>query len=115
MPADSSVAQGHTRRNGAAYAIAWFAVASLLFTPMSSGADATPAQLCSAAKLMAVAKATAPALDCHAKGVAKDSLVDVGCLARIRERYAVAWSTAEVRGGCLTSGDQELIDSRIES
>src|SRR5262249_41580867 len=94
--------------------LALTAVASPVLTLSAvAHAGATPGQTCAAAKLKAASKAADASLACHAKATLKGVTVDPACLLKADTQLMDAFSRAEVRAGCTTTGDAGAVDGML--
>lgn len=80
-----------------------------------AAAKPTPTQKCTAAKLKAAAKKLSAKLACYAKAATKNAPVDDGCLGTAETNFRTAFSKAESKGGCITSGDATAVEAGIEA
>jgi len=87
------------------------AVLLLLATPLSA---ADPAGRCTSSKLKAIAKKTSAKLKCHATAAKTGAAVEAACLAKAEEKFSDAWTRAEARGGCATTGEEAIFESRVD-
>jgi hypothetical protein len=88
------------------------AVSLLVVVPSLAAKD--PAGRCTADKLKAVAKKTAAKLKCNAAAASKGAAVEAACLAQAEEKFSAAWARIEGRGGCVVSGDEGAIESKVD-
>ena len=86
-------------------------VAQLTAAP--AAAKTTPEQKCTDAKLKAAAKKGAAKLLCHAKAAAKSVSVDINCLGKAEAAFASAFTRAESKGGCVTTGDASAVETSV--
>jgi len=70
---------------------------------------------CAGAKIKAAGKKTAAVLSCYAKAVSKGTPLDSGCIAKADGKLTSAFSKAEAKGGCNTTGDAAAIETKIDS
>lgn len=75
----------------------------------------TPAQRCTAAKLKAVGKKYLGKLTCASKAALKGLPIDAACLAKVETKFLAAFTSAEARGGCLTTGDAAAIEAVVDA
>ncbi len=78
-------------------------------------AKPTPTQKCTAAKVKAAAKKLSAKLACYAKAATKNAPVDDECLGKAETSFRTAFSKAESKGGCITSGDATAVEAGIEA
>ena len=83
--------------------VSFILAVSLLFTAEARAKDA--AELCRAAKIVAVGKFAAAELKCHAKAAKQGVGVDVSCLQRALDKLHSTFDGIETAGGCATVGD----------
>jgi hypothetical protein len=76
--------------------------------------SAPAASSCTASKLTAAGKNSAIELNCEAKAARVDAVVDGACLDKASENLAAAFSRAESKGGCGSSGDALEVEARID-
>ncbi|HET9063040.1 MAG TPA: PQQ-dependent sugar dehydrogenase [Candidatus Binatia bacterium] len=76
--------------------------------------SAPAASSCTASKLTAAGKNSAIELNCEAKAARIDAVVDGACLDKASEKLAAAFSRAESKGGCGSSGDALELEARID-
>lgn len=91
--------------------------AAIVASPLlvvSAGAG-TPAQVCAGAKMKAAGKSAGLKLACHAKAARQGATVDSTCLAKATTKLSTAFTKAESRGGCNTTGDANDVTDRIDS
>jgi hypothetical protein len=96
--------------------IAWRAgalVSSLALIGASAGAGT--AGRCAATKERVAARTAAALASCAARAVARATTVDPGCTSAAHDSFARAWALAESRGGCVTTGDQDAIESKVDA
>jgi len=76
------------------------------------------ANRCAGTKLKATGKKAQTKLGCHAKATGRGVTVDPACLARAKARFAAAFTKAEARPPCLTTGDaasgETLVDDLVD-
>ncbi|MEO7435132.1 MAG: hypothetical protein ABI080_06550, partial [Candidatus Binatia bacterium] len=77
----------------------------VLAASSTAAAATTPARRCAAAKLKASGLTAAGLLGCHASAVKRAGAVDAGCLAKSHGKLTSAFTRAEAKGGCATTGD----------
>ena len=90
-------------------------VALALLGGAPAEAKPTPAEKCLSAKLTAAAKKTNAKLACHAKAASKQLPVDPQCLEKAATAFAKAFTKAESKGGCTTTGDASPIEASIDA
>ena len=81
----------------------------------SSAFAASPAQRCAAVKRKAAGKAAKGLASCDGKAVLRGVGVDLACVSHVGVQFARAWTRAERKGGCATSGDQLVVEGRIDA
>lgn len=75
---------------------------------------ATPAAICSVAKLKAASHKATSKLKCYAAAVKTSTPVDPGCLAKADGKFQDAFAKAEAKGGCGTTGDVGRVEGHID-
>jgi hypothetical protein len=93
-------------------AVVTFTVLALAAT---GHADGTQAQVCSAAKLKATAKAADASVTCHARAAQKGIAAEPDCLAKAGTKLTDAFAKAEAKGGCATTSDASAVDALVDS
>jgi hypothetical protein len=83
-----------------------------LLSALPPGATAA-ARRCAAIKVRAAAGAAAAALACHAKAARSGRTVDAPCLDAAQAKLRKKWLHVELRGGCATNGDVDVVATRI--
>lgn len=73
-----------------------------------------PGRRCATAKLRAAGQKSRGKLECHARGVKHGGGVDSACLARVEAKFAAAWDRSEAAGGCVTTGDADTIEGKVD-
>jgi hypothetical protein len=90
-----------------------------LAADVAGNLPATPgdkdARKCAAAKQKAAGTAARGLLGCHARATKKSIPLDVGCLGQVRDKFEEAFTAAEGRGGCATSGDAAAVAAAVEA
>jgi hypothetical protein len=87
---------------------------SLMFGPAPRArAGATPAEQCAAAKQKAAGKKTAAKIACYAAATSKGVVVDQDCLTKADMKFMAAFTKAETKGGCVTSGDAASVEAMV--
>lgn len=90
-------------------------VAAVLLAAATARAGGDPALKCAAAKAQAAGKKAAAKLKCHAKAVGKQVAVDTACLSTAEGKFAAAFTKAESKGGCATTGDAGTIEGLVDT
>jgi hypothetical protein len=90
------------------------AVSAMILPGIADGAG-TPSQVCAGAKLKAAGKNAGLKLACHGKSARKGVAVDATCLAKADGKLLQAFTKAEQKGGCLTTGDANDVSDAIDS
>jgi hypothetical protein len=90
------------------------AVAVALFAFASGAMGASPAQQCSQGKLAEASKKAERQLKCQAIN-ARLGGVDQFCMEKASNRFTLSWNRIEARGGCLTTGDRDSIEAKIDA
>jgi hypothetical protein len=93
----------------------WHLVAALVVVPSIGSGTPTPAQKCAALKVNAAAKAIKSTLVCHKKAILAGTAVDPTCVSKADAKLSVTFASIEAAGGCTTTGDVGLFQSRVES
>src|SRR5690349_17881823 len=75
----------------------------------------TPAQKCAATKTKAAGKKAAAKAGCQSKAAQKGTAVDASCLMKAETKFSSAFSKAEAKGGCATSGDASTIEAKVDA
>ena len=70
--------------------------------------------LCAASKQKAAAKKFSDKVKCHGKAIKKGVAVDPACLTKAETKYQGAFTKAEGKGGCLTTGDVGDIETLMD-
>jgi hypothetical protein len=70
---------------------------------------------CAGSKIGAAGKKASGLLGCQAKAAAKGIGVDSACIAKVTGKFSAAFSKAESRGGCHTSGDVGTIEPKVDN
>ena len=71
---------------------------------------------CAAGKQKAVAEATFAKLECFEEAFRREpGIVADDCFARPETQFAYTWAKLESNGGCLTTGDAEMLDAKINT
>src|SRR5262245_59483657 len=91
------------------HSMRWVWALALLAVTAGGAAGATPAARCASAKLKAVEHKLVEKLQCHGASLRAEASPSDVCLARADGRFGVAMARAEVRGGCATIGDADLL------
>src|SRR5690242_9344379 len=95
------------------------AVAAAVLSAFAAGTAVAQTSRCTAAKYRAASKKAASQVKCFARAVAKGTDVDDACLAKAEAPFAAAFASAELRGDCLTVGDdadvEEVVGSFVRS
>lgn len=74
------------------------------------------ANRCAAGKQQTVAEATAAKLGCYEDAFRRDpGTVDPSCYARPETHYAYQFAKLEGNGGCLTSGDNDALEAKLDA
>lgn len=81
--------------------------------PPAGYAAGTPAQRCAAAKLKATGKKAAARLKCWEKAIGAGIPVDPLCLTKAEDKFELAFTKAEEKGGCSTVGDAPAIQTTV--
>ncbi len=71
-------------------------------------------QKCAVAKIGLAAKKATAKLACQSKAVKKALPVDVECLTKAEERFAIAYQKLDGKGGCVTTGDAPGVEAIID-
>jgi hypothetical protein len=92
---------------------ATLAAAVLLGAPDTASALSA----CTASKLKVTGKKGAGKLGCHAKGVKGSVAVDPACLSGKETKFSSGWAKAEaiVGGNCVTTGDRDAIEAKVDA
>jgi cysteine-rich repeat protein len=88
------------------------ALAIVMLTVGSAGAQASK---CTAAKFKEAGKKIGTKTKCHAKAVSKGLPVDPACIQKAEDKYASGWVKAEAKGDCVTGGDAEAIEAKVDA
>ena len=70
--------------------------------------------LCAASKQKAAAKKFSDKVKCHGKAIKKGIAVDPACLTKAEGKFQAAFTKAEGKGGCLTTGDVNDIETLMD-
>ncbi len=87
----------------------------VLGSPSGAGWAADKAGRCAAAKQIAAGREALGNLECFAAAARNARAVSAICLAKQHLRLLKAFSKAERRGGCPTSGDASVIDGEADT
>src|SRR4051794_29017889 len=90
------------------------ACAATAFLSVPARAAATAGQRCAAAKVKAVATDAAGILVCASKGAAHGIAADGACVDKQRVKLATAFSRAEAKGSCATTGDAAALTTLVD-
>ena len=77
-------------------------------------ASSTPNAVCATAKLKAAAQKMAAKLKCQTSAIKGARAVDVACLLKAEQKFAAAFVKAEAKGGCVMSGDADVVESHVD-
>jgi hypothetical protein len=97
-----------------AHRIGTFVLAALLTVAVDAAAATTPARRCAAAKLKAAGSVASKLLGCHASAVKRGLAVDGECLAKAHDKLTSAFTKAEAKGGCASSGDATTVTGSLD-
>jgi hypothetical protein len=89
------------------------AIAGIVLAALPAAA-ADPAAVCSASKRKAAGKKASAKLKCVAKAVSKNLPVDPLCMTKAEDKFELAFTKAELKGGCLTVGDAGPIEASVD-
>jgi cysteine-rich repeat protein len=70
---------------------------------------------CSSGKVKASGKKAAARTGCYAKAVTKGLAVDAGCLQKATDKFTKAFTKAESKGDCLSTGDLAAIEAKVDA
>ena len=90
-------------------------VTLLLSLPNLCFGGATPAQKCAVAKSKAAVKKTAAKAKCYQKSMSTGATVDTDCLNKAELKFNDAIAKAEVKGGCIHTGDAATIEAAVDA
>ena len=71
--------------------------------------------LCAASKQKAAAKKLSDKVKCYGKAIKKAIAVDPACLTKAETKFQGAFTKAESKGGCLTTGDVGSIETLMDN
>lgn len=71
-------------------------------------------QKCAIAKIGLAAKKATAKLACQSKAVKKAVPVDVECLTKAEDKFAIAYQKLDDKGGCVTTGDAPTVEAIID-
>jgi len=89
-------------------------VALGLGVAIPSMAAKNPAAICATSKQKAAAKKLTQKVACHGKAIKKSIPVDPVCLEKAETKFNEAFTKAEGKGGCTTTGDNAAIELLID-
>jgi hypothetical protein len=89
-------------------------VALGLGVAIPSMAAKNPAAICATSKQKAAAKKLMAKVLCHGKAIKKSIPVDPACLTKAETKFNEAFTKAEAKGGCTTTGDNTAIELLID-
>jgi hypothetical protein len=90
--------------------VAGLLVGALLLSDVAHAAG----ERCAAAKLRAAGRKAASKISCYRKAVLAGTAPDADCLARAEAKFVRALAAADVRGGCLTTGDAADVEAIVD-
>jgi len=91
------------------------ALAAAVADDLSATPGDKDANKCASAKLKATGKKAGGLLGCHARAAKKVEAIDPTCLEKVEGKLARAFSDAEARGECATTGDAAAIAAKVEA
>jgi hypothetical protein len=74
----------------------------------------TAAEKCAVTKIKAAVKKAAAKVACHTKAIKSGEPVDSDCLMKAEDKFSAAFTKAEAKGGCLSSGDTSTVESHVD-
>ncbi len=89
-------------------------VALGLGVAIPSMAAKNPAAICATSKQKAAAKKLLAKVICHGNAIKKSVPVDPACLTKAETKFNEAFTKAEGKGGCTTTGDTAAIEQLID-
>jgi hypothetical protein len=87
----------------------------LVVAPSFVSAGVTPARKCAAAKLKAAGLTASGLLGCHASAAKRGSAVDRACESKALGQLTSAFTRAEAKGGCASTGDAGDVTATVDA